>query len=120
MVNENNAYAAIKRGAFPGVWKRVTARGLGDYFVYYRAPKLADWVVGRQFFVEVKEVDTFEGAEVRTFNLHLRPAQIPFFKSWPGEKYVLVRASDTKKWAWFSGKERFVVMGDQVECPFKR
>lgn len=120
MVNEGNIYEAIEAHLFPGVWKRLHGlRGMPDYLVWCNVKYLLDGFSDRQFFVEAKELNLPKRAS-GSINLNLRTAQIPFFKSWPGEKYVLVRWYESREYSWFSGKERFVTLGDTIRGPFKR
>lgn len=124
MVNETNVYAMINNGHFPGRWKRLHGlRGMPDYMVCVPAHVEArDGLTfnTRTFFVEVKEIDEKPESATKPFDLCLRHAQIPFFKDWPGEKYVLVRWQRTRELSWFSGKERKPCLRDEINGPFKR
>lgn len=117
MVNETNVYELLNDGLYPGRWKRLHGmRGIPDYLVGWPIKKL---IALRQFFVEVKEIAKRPKTRTTKFELELRPAQIPFFKDWPGEKYVLVRWLDTKTYSWFSGKDRFTSLSREIPGPFK-
>ena len=125
MPNEDNAYEAIERHEFVGQWKRLHGmRGLPDYIVWV-PPRFDIYKgrFGRQFFAEVKQLERMPRSRHTTFNLDLRPAQVPFFSKlggWPGEKYVLVRWGDKKTWSWFSGEDRITSLSREIAGPFKR
>ncbi len=126
MVNEGNCYAAIERGEFPGIWKRLHGmRGIPDYIVWV-SPRLDVFkgpAFGRQFFVEVKELAEKPKSKTKMFELGLEAPQVPFFSKiggWPGEKYVLVRWMNTRTWAWFTGEARYTSLSREIAGPFKR
>ena len=105
-IKEKSLWRWICKGGLPGQWRRIEHRGTPDTVVNYKR---------RTFFVELKQMDRWP-AEGGPIHLELRPAQVSFFKSWRGEKYVLMRVG--MELFWFDGKKRHVLPKDACSSPF--
>ncbi len=117
MAAEKSLWKWIKRGGLPGVWQRIHTRKIPDAICFCDDPvSFYKGYMGRQFFVELKEIAKWKGDG--TVNLTLKPSQIAFFKEWPGEKYIFAQIG--KERFWFSGQSLIVKKSDAIPGPFKR